>query len=404
MCVVRFQAASGGWCPAVRSGEGWNMSTTHEGRGEGEGGRGVGPRVPTPSPPHPNVPILLPPNPNAPIPSPPNPKLLTILRSKLRVGHYSRRTEQAYVSWTRRFVRHHGLVHPAELAEREVVSFLRHLAEDRHVAQATQAQALAALQFLYQHVLGRPLQLEGRLPRARTPKRLPVVLSRTEVVRVLAQLRGVYAMIGLLLYGSGMRLMECLTLRIKDVDLERGEIRIRRGKGGVDRVTGTTAERACCADWSPRAGAGAASRGPGGGWRTCAASGCPRSEAAQGWTGVAVAVTLSGHAALAERFQRGAWPASSGSFRGTAGDGGRGPSFRHWEAGDVSHASAQLRDASAGVGIRHPDGAGVIGTPRCEHDDGVYARAESRWAWCSESSGFVGRHRPRSLFRFGGWW
>jgi integrase len=100
-------------------------------------------------------------------------------------------------------------VHPAELAEPEVVSFLRHLAEDRHIAQATQAQALAALQFLYQHVIGRPLQLEGRLPRARTPTRLPVVLSRAEVVRVLAQLRGVYAIIGLLLYGSGMRLMEC---------------------------------------------------------------------------------------------------------------------------------------------------------------------------------------------------
>ena len=204
------------------------MSATHEGRGEGEGGRGVGPRVPTPSPPNANVPT----------PSPSNPKLLTVLRSKLRVGHYSRRTEQAYVSWTRRFVRHHGLVHPARAGgARGRLVPATPCGEDRHVAQATQAQALAALQFLYQHVLGRPLQLEGRLPRARTPKRLPVVLSRTEVVRVLAQLRGVYAMIGLLLCGSGMRLMECLTLRIKDVDLERGEIRIRRGKGGVDRVT-----------------------------------------------------------------------------------------------------------------------------------------------------------------------
>src|SRR3990172_5131812 len=163
------------------------MSGPHQQRVEGAGGNRAGPLAPTASQ--------------------SNPKLLTVLRSKLRVGHYSRRTEQAYVSWTRRFVRHHGLVHPAELTEPDVVSFLRHLAEDRHVAQATQAQAFAALQFLYQHVLGRPFRLEGRLPRARTPKRLPVVLSRTEVVRVLAQLRGVYAMIGLLLYGSGMRLM-----------------------------------------------------------------------------------------------------------------------------------------------------------------------------------------------------
>jgi integrase len=115
-----------------------------------------------------------------------NPKLLTILRSKLRLGHYSRRTEQAYVSWTRRFVRHHGLVHPVGLAEPEVLAFLRYLAEDQHVAQATQSQALAALQFLYQHVIGRPLALEGKMPRARTPARLPVVLTRTEVVRVLA--------------------------------------------------------------------------------------------------------------------------------------------------------------------------------------------------------------------------
>ena len=169
--------------------------------------------------------------------SPPNPKLLTRLRSKLRVGHYSLRTEQAYASWVRRFVRHHGLIHPARLGEADVVAFLRYLAEDQHVAQSTQAQALAALQFLYRHVIERPLRLEGRLPRARTPTRLPVVLTRNEVVRVLSQLKGTYGLIGVLLYGSGMRLMECLTLRIKDVDLERGEIRIRRGKGGVDRVT-----------------------------------------------------------------------------------------------------------------------------------------------------------------------
>jgi len=171
------------------------------------------------------------------LPSPSNPKLLTRLRSKLRLGHYSRRTEQAYANWVIRFVRYHKLRHPADLGESDVVGFLRYLAEDRRVATATQAQALSAILFLYKHVIERPLQLEGRLPRARTPTRLPVVLSRAEVARELVQLRGTYGLIGLLLYGSGMRLLECLTLRIKDVDLERGEIRIRRGKGGVDRVT-----------------------------------------------------------------------------------------------------------------------------------------------------------------------
>jgi integron integrase len=170
-------------------------------------------------------------------PSPSNPKLLTRLRSKLRLSRYSRRTEQAYANWVTRFVRYHKLTHPADLGESDVVGFLRYLAEDRHVATATQAEALSALLFLHKHVIERPLRLEGRLPRARTPTRLPVVLSRAEVARVLVQLRGTYGFIGLLLYGSGMRLLECLTLRIKDVDLERGEIRIRRGKGGVDRVT-----------------------------------------------------------------------------------------------------------------------------------------------------------------------
>jgi integron integrase len=166
-----------------------------------------------------------------------NPRLLTLMRSKLRLGHYSLRTEQAYVGWVIRFVRHHRLRHPAELGEQDVMAFLGHLAQERRVAAATQGQALAALLFLYRHVLGRPLRLEGHLPRARTPTRLPVVLTRSEVARVLGQLEGGYRLVGMLLYGSGMRLLECLTLRVKDVDLERGEIRIRRGKGGVDRVT-----------------------------------------------------------------------------------------------------------------------------------------------------------------------
>jgi len=160
------------------------------------------------------------------------------MRSKLRLGHYSQRTEQAYLGWVLRFVRHHRLRHPADLGETDVIAFLRHLAQERRVAAATQGQALAALLFLYRQVLGRPLRLEGQLPRARTPTRLPVVLTRSEVARVLGQLEGGYRLVGALLYGSGMRLLECLTLRVKDLDLERGEIRIRRGKGAVDRVTG----------------------------------------------------------------------------------------------------------------------------------------------------------------------
>ena len=167
----------------------------------------------------------------------PNPKLLTALRAKLRMGHYSLRTEEAYVHWARRFVRHHGLRHPGGLGVAEVADFLRHLAQDRRAAAATQTQALSALLFLYREVLGRPLALPGAILRARSPTRIPAVLTRTEVERVLAQLAGTYRLVALLLYGSGMRLTECLSLRVKDVDLARGEIRIRRAKGAKDRVT-----------------------------------------------------------------------------------------------------------------------------------------------------------------------
>jgi integron integrase len=171
------------------------------------------------------------------LPSQSNTRLLALLRAKLRLGHYSLRTEQAYRGWVIRFVRYHRLRHPRDMGELEVVEFLRHLAEERNVASATQEQALAALLFLYRDVLDAPLRIAGRIPRGRAPTRLPAVLTRDEIVRVLDQLTGTYRLIAFLLYGSGLRLLECLSLRVKDVDLERGEIRVRRGKGAKDRVT-----------------------------------------------------------------------------------------------------------------------------------------------------------------------
>jgi integron integrase len=164
-------------------------------------------------------------------------RLLTLLRAKLRLGHFSLRTEEAYRGWVVRYIRYHDLRHPRDMGETEVLEFLRHLAEDRQVAASTQEQALAALQFLHREVLDQPLRLGGRIPRGRVPDRLPTVLTRDEVVKVVDELVGVYRLVALLLYGSGLRLMECLTLRVKDVDLARGEIRVRRGKGGRDRVT-----------------------------------------------------------------------------------------------------------------------------------------------------------------------
>jgi integron integrase len=166
-----------------------------------------------------------------------NPRLLQKLQSKLRLGRYSPRTMQSYSGWVVRYVRFHRLRHPLEMGEREVAAFLTWLAEERRVAISTQVQAQAALVFLYREVLGRPLRMGNLIPRGRGPTRIPVVLDVGEVGRVLGQLKGAHHLIGLLLYGSGMRLMECLTLRIKDVDLVRFEIRIRRGKGQKDRVT-----------------------------------------------------------------------------------------------------------------------------------------------------------------------
>ena len=155
----------------------------------------------------------------------------------MRLRHFSPRTESAYIDWIRRYVRYHGTVHPAELGPSHIHAFLGHLAIDRGVAASTQGQARAALLFLYHDVLGRPIAELGEVPRARGPIRIPVVLTVSEVGAVLQRLSGVYRLIGILLYGGGMRLLEGLTPRIKDVDLERCELRIRRGKGAKDRVT-----------------------------------------------------------------------------------------------------------------------------------------------------------------------
>ena len=155
----------------------------------------------------------------------------------LRVHHYSRRTERAYVGWIRRFLDFHHGRHPLQMAEPEVTAFLSHLAVNGHVAASTQNQALSALLFLYQQVLNVKLDWLDDVVRAKRPKRLPVVLSRDEVTRVLNRLNGTYRLIGLLLYGSGLRLMECLRLRIKDIDFALSQIIVREGKGDKDRRT-----------------------------------------------------------------------------------------------------------------------------------------------------------------------
>jgi integron integrase len=162
--------------------------------------------------------------------------LLVRLRSAVRARHYSRRTERTYVQWVRRYVRFHGLRHPLQLGEEEATAFLNRLA-DSGVSASTQNQALAALVFLYRRVLQRPLPWLRKLVRAKRAKRVPVVLSREEVARVLERLDGVYRLVATLMYGSGLRLLEVVRLRVKDLDFERGEIVVRAGKGDRDRRT-----------------------------------------------------------------------------------------------------------------------------------------------------------------------
>ena len=162
-------------------------------------------------------------------------RLLERMRARLRTRHYSPRTEKAYLHRVRRYVIFHGRKHPALMGEREVAQFLTHLATARHVAAATQNQALAALLFLYRYVLNQPIGLVAGVERARTPHRLPVVLSQGEVRAVLRELRGVPRLCALLMYGGGLRVSECVSLRVKDVDLERCEIVVRAGKGAKDR-------------------------------------------------------------------------------------------------------------------------------------------------------------------------
>jgi len=168
---------------------------------------------------------------------PRRPRLLEQVHEAIRRRYFSRRTEEAHAHWIRRFIHFSGRRHPAVLGEAEVTAFLNHLAAERKVAASTHNQALSALLFLYKEVLGRELAWLDGLQRATRPPRLPVVLTHGEVERPLAELQGVRGLIASLLYGAGLRVMECLRLRVKDVGLGYRQILVRDGKGEKDRVT-----------------------------------------------------------------------------------------------------------------------------------------------------------------------
>jgi integron integrase len=165
------------------------------------------------------------------------PKLLEQVREVIRTRHYSLRTEGTYLGWIRRFILFHGKRHPREMGRQEVQQFLSHLAVEGHVAASTQSQALSAIMFLYQQVLKQDIGWLDEVVRAKQPHRVPVVLTQDEVAAVLRHLSGTTLIMATLLYGSGLRLMECLRLRVKDVDFFYNQIVVRDGKGRRDRVT-----------------------------------------------------------------------------------------------------------------------------------------------------------------------
>lgn len=170
-------------------------------------------------------------------PGPRPKKLMDEVRDALRTRHYSPRTEKAYCHWITRYIRFHNYRHPSEMVEPEINEFLTHLAVNEHVSASTQAQALSSLLFLYRNVIGYQVgEIEG-LIRAKATRRLPVVMTPDEVTSLLHQLPTEYRLVASVLYGSGLRLMECLQLRVQDLDMAQSQITVRRGKGDKDRLT-----------------------------------------------------------------------------------------------------------------------------------------------------------------------
>jgi len=165
------------------------------------------------------------------------PRLLDQVRDAIRLRHYSFRTEETYIQWIKRFILFHSKRHPLEMGEQEITAFLTHLAVEKHVAPSTQNQALAAILFLYKEVLERELDWMDDIVRAKRAERIPEVLSPEQVRRLIDQMKGTYQLMARLLYGTGMRLMETVRLRVRDMDFHYRQITVRSGKGNKDRVT-----------------------------------------------------------------------------------------------------------------------------------------------------------------------
>jgi integrase len=292
-------------------------------------------------------------------PAPEPRSLLDEVRRAIGTRHLSPGTERVYVTWSRRFVKYHDGRHPSGMGEVEISAFLSHLATEGHVSANTRNQALSALLFLNRDVHGRDLEWMDDLLRARRPVRLPEVLTRNEVSRLLHHLQGTAWPQAGLLYGAGLRPMECARLRVKDIDLEVGQILVRDGKGRTDRRTPIPAKlRAPLSehldrvklrhDEDLRVGAGSVAL------PDALARKSPNAPREWG-----VAVGLPGSETVHGSRDRGAPPAPHPRGGAPARSQGRGLVGGHREASNLSHVTAPLRDASAGSGLRHPGDPGT---------------------------------------------
>ncbi len=301
----------------------------------------------------------------------PKPRFLDRVRESLRTRHYSARTEKAYVGWIRRYILFHGKRHPAEMGAAEVSRFLTSLAVDRSVAASTQNQALSALLFLYREVLGQDLPWLEDLVRAKRPPRLPVVLTRDEVRAVLDRVEGVPSLMAVLMYGSGLRVLECARLRVKDIGFSANQIVVRGGKGDKDRVT--MLPTAIKPDLERHLARVRVQHqhdlADGAGWVElpfALARKYPHAGRESGHTDLRRARDRSASASPPPRVG----PPACREVRRTA--------RRDHEARDLPRVQTLVCDAPAGRRSRHPHGAGASRPQRCFDDDDLHARPEPR--------------------------
>ena len=320
-------------------------------------------------------------------PAAPKPRLLDRVREALRIRHYSRRTEEAYIAWIRRYILFHNKRHPAEMGAPEVTRFLTSLAVDGKVAASTQNQALSALLFLYRQVLEIDLPWLDEVVRAKRPQRLPVVLARQEVQALLQPLTGVPRLMAYLLYGSGLRLLECCRLRVQDVDFAANHIVVRTGKGDKDRVTVLPAavKAALARHLDEMREQHQRDLRLGAGWvelPTALMRKYPNAGREWVWQWVFPATRL-----YIDREHRPAPSAPPPRDRPPARGEGRGPPGRHPEAGHTPHPAPLVRDPHARRWLRHPDRPRAARTPRRDHDPDLHARPEPRPGGSAEPGG-----------------